>query len=197
MYRFNVILFVALTSWLTTRPTASYSQYQVPSSGDTSIEAIFSELKNKTEQLFDAKRDSLYYESDNSVHAAGSAHTIYSIVRIGDLLNQFQKHALITYSLNDTILYVEIRQLIGKVWVRRFRNISSTKALNPLAKDLILFQDINGDGMKELLILTSSSTTARPYTNYKAWNYSMKDGFRERKNFEQRPGTEADKKRKK
>jgi hypothetical protein len=123
-----------------------------PSTPDSSLQAVYAELKNKTEALFEAKKDSFSYESDNS--SIDKTRNIYSIVQIGNLFSKYDKHALIAYSLNDTALFVEIRQLIGKVWVRRFRNISSTSRLaHPFPRPISL-RDFNGDGIPELYIVT-------------------------------------------
>jgi hypothetical protein len=118
-------------------------------SKDTSISAIFDELRIKTEKLFEAKKDSFSYEGNNSVE--GNNGYIYSIVKVGNLFNKYDRHALIAYSLDAHTLYVEVRQLIGKVWVKRFRNTSGTKDLESTA-DPVTLEDLNGDGIPEIFI---------------------------------------------
>jgi hypothetical protein len=150
---------------------------------DSSLQSAYEELKNKTEALFEAKKDSFAFVSDNSVSGGINGHVVFSFVSVGPLFASFQRHAVIGYSLNDSTLYVEVRQLIGQVWVRRFRNTSSTRWLVPGSGIPAVIRDINGDGLGDLLILQETQAMLQPALRYGAWLFSLKEGFQEVKGF--------------
>ncbi len=162
---------------------------------DSTMEEIYAELRIKTELLFEAQKDSFSYESDNSATKEFKEHYIYSIVRIGNLFSKYDRHALIAYSLNDTTLFVEIRQQIGKTWVRRFRNTSCTSRLSPPFSSPISIKDLNDDGVNDLFI--ADEFVAMPGTELKgnAW-INTHDGLQKIKGFDLIPNAVYDSKTK-
>jgi hypothetical protein len=185
MLRYSTLCLVLL---FTGSPSLSRASSLLP---DSAMEVIYADLRIKTEHLFEAQKDSFSYESDNSATKEFNEHYIYSIVRIGNLFSKYDRHALIAYSLNDTTLFVEIRQQIGKIWVRRFRNTSYTSRLSPPFSSPISIKDLNGDGVNDLFI--ADVFLAMPGTELKgnAW-INTHDGLQKIQGFDQIPNAEYD-----
>ncbi len=185
-----IFLFILIATVLLSSRTTESLPVSKLNAKDTAVEAIFEELKNKTEALFDAKKDSFGYEGNNSV--AGRNGYIYSIVRTGFLFNPYDRYALLAYSIDAKTLYVEVRQLIGKVWVKRFRNTSGTELLGKDAEPVVL-EDLNGDGIPEIFIAKEMSPVTHAVRG-DAWAWA-KEGIQKWNGFEQIVNPEYDTKR--
>ncbi|MFI5149744.1 MAG: hypothetical protein ACHQRM_08430 [Bacteroidia bacterium] len=140
-------------------------------SQDTLSKDKFEALKNATEAVFEAKKDSFNYHKDYVTQEVDRDVKIYSMVWIGKLFNPYDNHALIAYSINDSMIHVEIRHQIGKVWVRRFHNTSIvSKAWKKLPEPVIM---LKGEQGEEVLFITSTAgLSAYMGVNGDKWVYS-------------------------
>jgi hypothetical protein len=138
---------------------------------DINKAARFALLKKTTEQVFEAKKDSFEYHKDYVTQEEGRAVKIYSMVWVGKIFNPFDRQALIAYSLNDSMLYVEVRHQIGKVWVHRFQYTSNvSKSWDKLPEPVLIMQGEHEENV--LFIAAKSGLSVYKGINGDKWIYS-------------------------
>ena len=143
---------------------------------DTTGQERFDALKRATEAVFEIKKDSFAYHKDYVTQEEGRAVKIYSMVWIGKLFNPYDNHALLAWSLNDTVLHVEIRHKIGQVWVRRFQYESNvSKAWDKLPEPVLMMTGEKKENM--LFIASPGGQSVYKGVNGDKWIY-VKGNFR-------------------
>jgi hypothetical protein len=138
---------------------------------DPNKTARFALLKKTTEEVFEVKKDSFEYHKDYVTQEEGRSVKIYSMVWVGKIFNPFDRQALIAYSLNDSMLYVEVRHQIGKVWVHRFQYTSNvSKSWDKLQEPVLIMEGEHAENV--LFIASKNGLSVYKGINGDKWIYS-------------------------
>ena len=115
----------------------------------------FAYVKKYTESIFQENKSLKNFKFQVLVKAYGHDH-LNSSVLIGNLFNDGQTYAVITYTLDDKHLHTEIKKKTFGEWQFVTSNITQYHHEVPI-NQVVYFKDLTKDRIKELCVMKSKT----------------------------------------